>query len=441
MGNAANSVGKGLKGAAAGAVAGSVVPVVGTVAGAVVGGLVGLFSGGPEARHAEANVGGQSIDARAIWEQISPGNTNSLDEGSAAAKALQDVHAARAKQIDALNKTMDAAWQGNGASAAQAGAHPLGIWLDSSANNLQQSHTYLNNQAESFHTVKGKVQEIAKEPPSAGFVDGINPFSDKDAQIDRYNEQGRTNVAAFAAYYQASAQNAGGMPQYQAWEGNNISDPGGGGHFGGGGGGSFGGAAGGGGGGGSFGNGGAGTGSFTRPTPEPPRFDATPPGYPPPGSTPPGGSHPAPDFPGSGPGRFGDGTSAAGYLAPDPTASGFGPVGGGFGAAGSGGFGPGGGSAGSADAGGFAGRFGPGAGALSGVGEPGTGGGPRGAGGATGVRAGATGAGGMGGVGQGAGKGGKGAEDEEHTSKYLIAEDPNELFGSDALTAPPVIGE
>ena len=41
----------------------------------------------------------------------------------------------------------------------------------------------------------------------------------------------------------------------------------------------------------------------------------------------------------------------------------------------------------------------------------------------------------------GMGHGGKGEDDEEHETKYLVAEDPNELFGTDELTVPPVIGE
>jgi hypothetical protein len=46
--------------------------------------------------------------------------------------------------------------------------------------------------------------------------------------------------------------------------------------------------------------------------------------------------------------------------------------------------------------------------------------------------------GGMGGMGGATGKGG---EDEERSSKYLVGDDPNALFGTDELTAPPVIGE
>lgn len=40
----------------------------------------------------------------------------------------------------------------------------------------------------------------------------------------------------------------------------------------------------------------------------------------------------------------------------------------------------------------------------------------------------------------GAGRG-QGGEDEEHDRKYTIEPDPEELFGTDQLTAPPVIGE
>jgi hypothetical protein len=46
----------------------------------------------------------------------------------------------------------------------------------------------------------------------------------------------------------------------------------------------------------------------------------------------------------------------------------------------------------------------------------------------------------MGAMGAGAARG-QGSEDEEHKTKFLIEEDGDSLFGSDELTAPPVIGE
>jgi hypothetical protein len=44
------------------------------------------------------------------------------------------------------------------------------------------------------------------------------------------------------------------------------------------------------------------------------------------------------------------------------------------------------------------------------------------------------------GMGSGGGKG-EGSEDTEHQTKYLVAEDHNDLFGLDISTVPPVIGE
>ncbi|WP_326567322.1 hypothetical protein VSH64_36620 [Amycolatopsis rhabdoformis] len=462
MGNDANTMGKELKGMAIGAgygaAIGSVVPGVGTAVGAgvgaIAGGLVGLFSGGPEAQQQSADLGGRSIDAYSIYQKIHAGDPSSLENGSKAAGELKKVHTDRVGEIDALNTKMDAAWQGGGATAAQAGAHPLGIWLDASAGNLGKSDMYLGNQVDCFHTVKSKVQDLPKDPPSAGFLDGINPLSDKDDEINQYNDNSKANVQAYTAYFNASNSNAQQLPQYSAWQGNTLSDGGGGNNFGGGpgGGGNFGGGGGPGGGGGSF-----------NPA-NMPKFDAKPTDF----ST----GHTGGNDTNDPNGNIGTGIPTGTYTPPgsdSTSAQGFTPSSfdsSGFGPGGSGGFGPGGGvgSFGAGGAGGGFGGGGAGSGAVAGFGPgafgAGAGFGPGGAGsgaaaeglaGGAGARGGAMGAGmgtagkagasGMGGMGAGGAKGGKGTEDEEHQTKYLVEEDANELFGTDELTAPPVIGE
>ncbi|MEV0067278.1 MULTISPECIES: hypothetical protein [unclassified Amycolatopsis] len=458
MGNDANTMGKELKGMAIGAgygaAIGSVVPGVGTAVGAgvgaIAGGLVGLFSGGPEAQQQSADLGGRSIDAYSIYQKIHAGDPASLENGSKAAGELKTVHSDRVTEIDNLNKKMDTAWQGGGATAAQAGAHPLGIWLQDSAGNLGKSDMYLGNQVDCFHTVKSKVQDLPKDPPSAGFLDGINPLSDKDDEINQYNDNSKANVQAYTAYFNASNSNAQQLPQYSAWQGNNLSDGGGGNNFGGGGGGgNFGGGGGvGGGGGGSFNP--ANMPKFdAKPTdfttghsgindPNNPNNTGIPTGtYTPPGSD----STTAQGFTPSSFDSSGFGPGGAGGFGPGGGAGGFGPggSGGGFGGGGAGsgavaGFGPG------AFGGGFgAGGAASGAAAGLGAGEGAAGAGMRG--GAMSGAAGKAGTSGMGGMGAGGAKGGKGTEDEEHQTKYLVEEDANELFGTDELTAPPVIGE
>jgi hypothetical protein len=145
------------------------------------------------------------------------------------------------------------------------------------------------------------------------------------------------------------------------------------------------------------------------------------------------GSNPGGNNPGFGSGDNGFGT-------------GFIPGGGpGFGGGGSGGGSGSGSNAGGGRSGfgsgsgaGAGGRGGLGAGAGAGVGGFGAeqAGGARG-GGAPGAR-GAAGMGGMGGMGAGRGQGGE--DDEHQRPSYLVEPDPDSVFGTDEMTAPPVIG-
>jgi hypothetical protein len=189
-----------------------------------------------------------------------------------------------------------------------------------------------------------------------------------------------------------------------------------------------------------------------------------PPFEPPPKIEEPGGKEPGPNQPANSNGEdqnqtppnvnmpslpIGSGTGTSGFshtptnfggpggLPPGGIPGGAGPAGGGggFGGAFGGGFGPGG----APRPGGGFGPMGPGAaagGAGTGAGAPGAGmAGGRGAG-----MAGGRGAGGMGGGGMGAGRGQGGEDDEHQRPSYLVEPDPDATFGTDQMTAPPVIG-
>jgi hypothetical protein len=178
----------------------------------------------------------------------------------------------------------------------------------------------------------------------------------------------------------------------------------------------------------------------TSPGPSAPHTGASPgAGFGPPGSDGTDDQNWTP-LPGVGGGPFTTGTS--GYQPPQLNPPNFPagqPVGGphpGAPSAGSGGFGPGFGNFGPGGPGsgpGSAGR-GPGAG-MPGAGVPGEGAAARGG---VGARGGA----GMGG-GMGAGRGGgKKEEDTEHDrASYLVEADPDSTFGTNEVTAPPVIGQ
>ncbi|MGW4521254.1 hypothetical protein [Amycolatopsis sp. NPDC004378] len=417
--------------------------------------------------------GDRKIDCYDIWDKITHGpGTGSIQDGQAAASRLKGAYADRLTTIDTLAKEMDAAWTGGGSEAAQnAGAHPLRVWMEDSGTKLTDSDKYLGEQNTAFTTVHAKVQEVPKDPPKNNLLNAITPWTtDTDRAIRDYNAKGQANVDAFNTYFKASNDNGQNMPTYSALKGQqeNVSvdngkdgkkKPG----------------DGNGGGGENGGGPGGGPGGVNMPGPGGvPSFNGQPPNIPgggfDPSKVPGGGTYTPPNFdpskvpsgsydpsklPGGGsytPPNFDDGTHSSGF-APSNVPS-FGPGGtpnfsgggGGFGPGGSGGaggigdptagFGPGGAGFGP---GGSTGAALPGGAGAAGAGRGGMGAGAAGAGGAAAGRAGSTGMGGMGGMGHGAK--GQGGGDEERTSKYLLGDDPNDIFGTDELTAPPVIGE
>ncbi|WP_199428906.1 PPE domain-containing protein [Qaidamihabitans albus] len=443
-----------------------------------------------EAGDYAAEGGDRRIDAYQIWERITTGEgPGSLSEGQASAGRLKAAYQRRVDQIAELNRMMDRAWQGDGADAAKSGAHPLKTWMEDSHVKLQDSDRYLGEQTAAFGSVHAKVQPIPQEPPKSSFLNDITPWeTDTDRAIKDYNTRAQANVDAFNEYFQASGANGKGMPNYSALDreiddvevddggdrGDNGDErpgddrggtpstpigPGGSGHPPG----SVPGVS------------GVPGGPGTPGGPDTPLAPGTVPGgpgspggpsgpgnvdFPPPGNLPGGdgrddgdGNRPG-HMPGGGfrPGEWDERTNTSGFTPSRVPSADFGGGGGSVPGGGAGGFGPGGSAGGGSGAGGFAGGaagFGPGAGAQApGAGTGAAAPGPRGGGGMGGAAAGAAGAagrgmgggmmGGMGGAGRG---GGKGSDDEEHQSKFLVEEDPNSLFGSDELTAPPVIGE
>jgi hypothetical protein len=435
----------------------------------------------------DAGDGSRKIDCYQIWDQITHGpGPGSIENGQRAATRLKGSYEDRITTIDKLSRDMDAAWTGKGAAAAQnAGAHPMKAWMTDSGTKLADSDTYLGNQHNAFTTVAAKVQEVPQSPPDNGFLNSVTPWeTDTDRAIEDYNRNGQANVDAFNEYFKASSENGAGLPTYSALDGSlakvgvtedgqNGKDKDGGGRDGTG---RDGGTSDPGGSGSTPGNlpGGGGYqpgnlpgGGGYKPGDIPGPGGGNGGGYQPP-NIPGGGNYQPGNIPGGGgyqPGNIPgyDGTKAAGYTPPNipgpgsdyGSGGGFGPGGAGnlpggpYGAGGAGGgFGPGG-------AGSLGGGFGPGSGSGGSLGagsSTGSGGSPgsgagMGRGGAGAAAAGGAGmgkAGGMGGMGMGGmggARGGQGGEDEERTSKYLMGDDPNDIFGTDELTAPPVIGE
>lgn len=400
--------------------------------------------------------GGTGLTAHQIYIAMTTGpGSETLDEAqqSSAEEAQRQVD--RADRIRKLAEKIQAGWQGSAAEGAYGAAGPLADAARDRADHLTVADNLLATQSGVFNSASHSVRPVPEKPPESNILTDMVPWeTDLDRQIKQYQADVQHNMAVYGMYDGESLSNQERLPR----EYPTITDPGGtvsvassGGGPGGppdggpgyplprpGGGGDVSGYSGGsgGGGGGPVTPPGAGGGQATSQGTGASEFvppPVNPPGYPPPaGGLPPGGSPPGPGpvappvpvgggYPG---GQVGRGPGAEGGR------SGSGP--GRPGARGGGGEG---GSGGRGSGGGPVGR-GPGG---PGVGGPTAEEAAARRGGVAGARGGAAGTGAMGALGAGRGQGG---EDKEHERKSFLREpDPEAIFGTDEVTAPPVIGE
>ncbi|MDI5978525.1 hypothetical protein [Amycolatopsis magusensis] len=363
---------------------------------------------------------------------------------------------------DAVSKSMGA-WEGEGASSARKYFSSLATWSDGNSENAKLASEVMFQQADAATRAKNKMpEEIPFDWNTEMDKWGSNPLdliSNINNSIDTYNQsqQAHSEAAGVMSAYDKELYEAASKqpvfaepPKFDDGSGGSVTPPGGNGNDGTSGSGFDGGSAGSIPGGGSSGIGGGsgvgsgGSGSVGTPAQlqdgskigagslssntnlagyQPPNFSNTGGGNLNPTTT-----SPYAPMPMGGMGQFGPGGGGGG--AADYNSK----IGrGGGGAGGGGGFGPGGGGAGAgaSSGAGMAKPGGVGAAEAAGRGMGGPGGG-----------AGARGAGMGGGMGGAGGRGGQGEEDQEHTRPaYLLEGDPDEIFGTDQRTAPPVIGE
>jgi hypothetical protein len=391
---------------------------------------------------------GAGMSPHQIYEYLTHGpGSGTLDEAQAATRAEWTREEARALLIRRQGELIQSGWQGAASDAALGAALPLAESALRGADQLSRAEDLLDRQSGSFNRAANSVRPVPPEPPKMDILDAMAPFADYEKQVRAYQADAQHNIEVFRGYDSASEYNETNLPsQYRtiSHSGGDIGvtglDPrrddiglpvGGGDH-------------------------------------EPPKR-GTESGPPPAGSdshrgTPAGGSpvstgdpvrdsrqpqvtRPSDVTPSSTDSMPGLVTSAG----PEPGGAIGGPPGGGLTTGGPGPRGGGPGSGGPAPRGG---------GPAPRGGDPGSGGrGPGVRGGALGAGPGAlaaeevavrraaaaagargSGASMMGGAPVGTGRG-KGDDDEEHQRKVLIETDAEGTFGSDLLTAPPVIGD
>jgi hypothetical protein len=156
------------------------------------------------------------MNGREIYDNFRDGvGPDGLIAGALLMKHVVEGYGARSARIRALVTRMEAAWQGDAAAAAQRGAGPLETEHDVSGLALDTAQDLTHRQAGSFSEARSRVVPVPPEPvmsnPLAVFTDPTAAL-DFERQVDEHNAAAQHNVDVMNGYAGASEYNTTNLP-------------------------------------------------------------------------------------------------------------------------------------------------------------------------------------------------------------------------------------
>jgi hypothetical protein len=158
-----------------------------------------------------------SYSATQIYQMFhsGPGTTGMYHatDGAATQMSTQDD---LNNQIIQLNSKMAGAWEGEASQAAMSGAVPLANAAQDATNSLATHQNVLSSQAEAFTTARNSLNNVPSQMPNNTMNDVLAAFGDTgplDNQISQYASSSQHNVQVYQTYAQTSTLTADQMPQ------------------------------------------------------------------------------------------------------------------------------------------------------------------------------------------------------------------------------------
>lgn len=158
-----------------------------------------------------------SYSATQIYEMFhsGPGTTGMYHatDGAATQMSTQDD---LNNQIIQLNSKMSGAWEGEASQAAMSGAVPLANAAQDATNSLATHQNVLSSQADAFTTARNSLNNVPSQMPNNTMNEVLAAFGDSgplDNQINQYASSSQHNVQVYQNYAQTSTLTADQMPQ------------------------------------------------------------------------------------------------------------------------------------------------------------------------------------------------------------------------------------
>lgn len=157
------------------------------------------------------------MDAQQIYDNFQTGvGGNGLSQAAAVVKELVAAYEERADSITQLTGRMESAWQGDAAGAAQRGAGPLAVEHALAAPDMNVAQDLSNRQVGSFDQARTAVTPVPPMPDKPSAWENVTSLGDADrtyeGKLGEHNAAAENNVSVMRSYADASDHNAGGMP-------------------------------------------------------------------------------------------------------------------------------------------------------------------------------------------------------------------------------------
>ncbi|MGQ0842037.1 hypothetical protein [Actinokineospora sp.] len=156
------------------------------------------------------------MDADAIYRNFHDGQGGqNLMSGADIVNALAHEHDDETDAIQALAVRLEAAWQGEAAGAAQRGLLPITIALQSTSSPARTADDLVSRQAESFDSAKARVEPVPpmpSAPPGWQVVFSTGEVATYQNGLRDHFTASQRNVDVMTGYEDASTYNADNMP-------------------------------------------------------------------------------------------------------------------------------------------------------------------------------------------------------------------------------------
>lgn len=157
------------------------------------------------------------MSGQAIYESFVYGDVSGLVRSGAATLRLSDNYQSRAEALARMATAMEDAWRGEAASAARRGASPLAARYEMTVPQIRNATKSIQQQADAFGVARNSVVPVPPMPEKPGFFDNVfslgNASRDHESQVAAIQSANDHNIAVMAQYENTTRQNAAMLTQ------------------------------------------------------------------------------------------------------------------------------------------------------------------------------------------------------------------------------------